>query len=157
MSIQSEIDRLAAAKQNMIQAIGNKGVDVPADARLDDFHPYIEAIRSTSSDFVVPLGSFNTSGGVIDAVINFGNYPFSGLVAVSDIFTCVASGTPGVSPKSSYWVSNVYSSNRDKPAYGLLTVKEESADSRMTWVICADGSMDDRLFTLYGLKQGGEK
>ena len=155
MSIQSEIDRLAAAKQNMIQAIGNKGVDVPADARLDDFHPYIEAIPGTSSDFVVPLGSFSTVGGVIDAHVTFGNAGYCGLVAVSDVFNCVAVGGTWNSPAYVRWVSSVYSSSPGDPDEGWLTFQLDSDGLRMTWVICPDGSLSDREFLLYGLKDRG--
>ncbi|HOM05411.1 MAG TPA: hypothetical protein PLU67_07960, partial [Candidatus Kapabacteria bacterium] len=44
MSIASEIQRLQQAKSSIKQAIENKGVAVPASARLSDFDGYIEAI-----------------------------------------------------------------------------------------------------------------
>ena len=92
MSIQSEIDRLAQAKFNIAQAIGDKGVEVPADATLDEFHSYIDNIV-TASGVGENLGSYMTNGGVIDTLVSFGNRIFSGLAAVSDAATIIAVGS----------------------------------------------------------------
>lgn len=152
MSIQSEIDRLAQAKQTIAQAIEDKGVEVPEDATLDEFHSYIGAIQLSGGVPGKCLGLFNTVGGVIDALVTFGTGWFSGLVAVSDAFTCVAVGASGQSPTYAQWVSNVYSSTVQYPANGWLTFQPESGAHRMNWVICPDGSLSDQAFTLYGLR-----
>lgn len=151
MSIQSEIDRIAQAKYYIAQAIEDKGVEVPTDARLSNLHSYIGAIQVSAGGIGENLGVFNTKGGVIDTPIGFGNRVFSGLVAVSDGFICVAAGTFGYSVASTRWVSNVYSSSHTTPAEGWLTFQPESGAYRMNWVICPDGSMSDRMFTLYGI------
>lgn len=152
MSIQSEINRLTNAKKYIAQAIGDKGVEVPADATLDELHSYIGAIPVSAGGIGESLGIFNTRGGVIDITVAFGNRGFSGLAAVSDGFTCVAVGAPGHGVSGNTWVSNVYSSSPTTPAEGWLTFQRESGNVRMTWVICPDGSMSDRSFTLYGIK-----
>lgn len=151
MSIQSEIDRLTNAKKYIAQAIGDKGVEVPADATLDELRSYIGAIPVSAGGIGESLGIFNTRGGVIDITISFANRSFSGLVAVSDAFSVVAVGTCGFSVSASHWVSNVVSSSGIEPAEGWLTFQRESGNVRMTWVICPDGSMSDRMFTLYGI------
>lgn len=152
MSIQSEIDRLAQAKFYIAQAIGDKGVEVPADATLDEFHSYIGAIPSPGSTLGERLGTYNTFGGVIDTPVSFGQRAFYGLAAVSDAYTIVAVGAHGRSVGVNHWVSNVITSSRlHDPATGWLTFKAESGAYRMTWTICPDGSISDRMFTLYGL------
>lgn len=152
MSIQSEINRLTNAKKYIAQAIGDKGVEVPADATLDELRSYIGAIPVSAGGIGESLGIFNTRGGVIDITVAFGDRGFSGLAAVSDGFTCVAVGAPGHGVSGNTWVSNVYSSSPTTPAEGWLTFQRESGNVRMTWVICPDGSMSDRSFTLYGIK-----
>lgn len=152
MSIQSEIDRLTNAKRHIAQAIGDKGVEVPLDATLDELHSYIGAIPVSTGVPGEWLGNFKTSGGIIDSLVTFGGRSFSGLVAVSDGFIGVAVGTKGYSVPNSQWVSNVYSSSPNNPASGWLNFLVESGACRMTWVICPDGSMSDRSFTLYGIK-----
>lgn len=52
MSIQSEINRLVQAKQNIIAAITSKGVTVPTDSSLDDLTALVQAIE-TGSDPVL--------------------------------------------------------------------------------------------------------
>lgn len=151
MSIQSEIDRLTNAKRHIAQAIGDKGVEVPTDAKLSNLHSYIGAIPVSAGGIGENLGVFNTRGGVIDTTVTFGNRGFSGLVAVSDAFTCVAVGDSGQSPVYAGWVSTSYSSSPGPPASGWLTFRLESGALRMTWVICPDGSMPDQMFTLYGI------
>lgn len=151
MSIQSEIDRIAQAKERIAQAIEDKGVEVPTDARLSNLHSYIGAIQVSAGGIGENLGVFNTKGGVIDTTVAFGNRGFSGLAAVSDGFTCVAVGAPGHGVSGNTWVSNVYSSSPTTPAEGWLTFQPESGTHRMNWVICPDGSMSDRMFTLYGI------
>lgn len=151
MSIQSEIDRIAQAKYYIAQAIEDKGVEVPTDARLSNLHSYIGAIQVSAGGIGENLGVFNTKGGVIDTTVAFGTRSFSGLVAVSDAFSVVAVGTRGFSVRASHWVSNVVASSGMEPAEGWLTFQAESGNVRMTWVICPDGSMPDRMFTLYGI------
>ena len=151
MSIQSEINRLTNAKTYIAQAIRDKGVEVPADATLDELHSYIGAIPVSAGGIGENLGVFNTRGGVIDAPVTFGDRVFSGLVAVGDGFTCVAVGTPAVSVVGNHWVSNVYSSSLSVPAEGWLTFQNTSGTPHMTWVISPDGSMSDQMFTLYGI------
>lgn len=151
MSIQSEIDRIAQAKYYIAQAIEDKGVEVPTDARLSNLHSYIGAIQVSAGGIGENLGVFNTKGGVIDTTVAFGTRSFSGLVAVSDGFICVAAGIFGYSVAGNRWVSNVYSSSPHPPAEGWLTFQLESGTHRMNWVICPDGSLSDRMFTLYGI------
>lgn len=151
MSIQSEINRLTNAKTYIAQAIRDKGVEVPADATLDELHSYIGAIPVSAGGIGENLGVFNTRGGVIDAPVTFGDRVFSGLVAVGDGFACVAVGTPAVSVVGNHWVSNVYSSSLSVPAEGWLTFRDTSGTPHMTWAISPDGSMSDQTFTLYGI------
>ena len=150
MSIQSEISRLADAKHSIAQAIMDKGVAVPSGTTLDEFPTYIGQIQM-GSGVGEKLGTFNTQGGVIDTPIKFGNRSFSCLVAISDSFTCAAVATPGPGVANNTWISTVYSSSAVLPAAGWLTFQRESGNARMTWVICPDGSMSDRMFTLYGI------
>lgn len=44
MSIQTELERLVGAKESMRQSIINKGVDVPEDAKIEDYPEYIAQI-----------------------------------------------------------------------------------------------------------------
>lgn len=48
MSIQSEINRLIQAKENIISAITSKGVTVPVDASMDDLTALVQAIETDS-------------------------------------------------------------------------------------------------------------
>lgn len=45
MSYQTELDRLVAAKESMRQSIINKGVNVPEDAKIEDYPEYILQIQ----------------------------------------------------------------------------------------------------------------
>ena len=49
MSVQSEIARLSNAKADIASAIAEKGVEVPADAMLDDMADLIRAIEAGGS------------------------------------------------------------------------------------------------------------
>ena len=151
MSIQSEIDRLTQAKQNIAQAIGDKGVEVPEDAALSEFHSYIGAIPIQGAGLGERLGVFNTRGGVIDTPVSFGNRTFYGLAAVSNAGTVVAVGATGYPIGSNRWVSNVCTASSREPEAGWLTFKQISGGYQMTWIICPDNSLADQPFTLYGL------
>lgn len=50
MSIQTQIDRLRAAKAALIDEIEAKGITVPANASLDDLAALVEAIHITATD-----------------------------------------------------------------------------------------------------------
>lgn len=149
MSIQSEIDRLIQAKQTIAQAIGDKGVEVPADATLDEFHSYIDNIV-TASGVGENLGSYMTNGGVIDTLVSFGNRIFSGLAAVSDAATIIAVGSINQYVGKNIWTSNSYSSSPGDPYPEYLTFKAEAGAYRMTWIISPDASLGDREFVIYG-------
>ena len=49
MSITSEISRLQTAKAELKTSIENKGVSVPASAKLDNYHQYVDAIPTGST------------------------------------------------------------------------------------------------------------
>lgn len=156
MSIQSEIDRLAQAKQTIAQAIEDKGVEVPADATLDKFHAYIGNIMAASG-IGENLGSYMTKGGVIDALVSFGDRVFSGLAAVSDVVTVMAVGSLRQYVAANFWTTNNYSSSSGDPTHDTyLKFKAEAGGCRMTWVISPDASLGDREFTIYGFGHGGD-
>ena len=46
MSIKTQLDRIKTGKESIATAIENKGVNVPADALIDDFASYISQIKS---------------------------------------------------------------------------------------------------------------
>ena len=46
MSIKTQLDRIKTSKESIATAIENKGVNVPADALIDDFASYISQIKS---------------------------------------------------------------------------------------------------------------
>lgn len=56
MSVQSQIDRIAAAKASIVAAIEGKGVTVPDGAKLDALAALIEAIQAGG----VQIGNFST-------------------------------------------------------------------------------------------------
>lgn len=180
MSIRSEIDRLMGIKADLKAAINGsgstvgdvfadyppavsngragiaaaiteKGVQTPADAPFDVLQANVRAIQLSGGGLGECLGVFHTVGGVIDELVTFGNKGFSGMVAVSDAFTCTAVGSLGVLVDINNWVSNVYSSSLTLPNDGWLTFERESGVHRMNWVISPDGSLSDQAFTLYGL------
>ncbi len=52
MSIQTQLDRLNNVKNSIKTAITDKGVDVPANAKLDKCAEYISQIESKHADTV---------------------------------------------------------------------------------------------------------
>ena len=65
MSVQGEITRLETAKAAIAEAITDKGVDVPADARLDDMAQLVAEIPvpdiSGKADKAVPSAANNVA------------------------------------------------------------------------------------------------
>lgn len=47
MAINDQIERLNTAKEEISEAIGEKGVEIPADTSLSDYPPYIRQIQSS--------------------------------------------------------------------------------------------------------------
>lgn len=58
MSIASEITRLQGVKSDILTAIGDKGVTVPAGSALDDCPGLIASIPSGGNDDVIAIGEF---------------------------------------------------------------------------------------------------
>lgn len=50
MSYQDELQRLVEAKASMRQSIINKGVDVPQNAKIEDFAEYIKQIKASEAE-----------------------------------------------------------------------------------------------------------
>ena len=73
MSVETEIERLNASKSAIAQAIRDKGVDVPEDAKLDTFAAYVAMIGATSG---IPVTS---TGNPVVAIGTIANQPFEGL------------------------------------------------------------------------------
>lgn len=57
MSISTEIERLNASKSAIAQAIRNKGVDVPEDAKIDTFAQYIATLGSLTGTAKIFTGT----------------------------------------------------------------------------------------------------
>lgn len=51
MSIQSEVERISSAKNNIINSIESKGVDVPSGTSISDLYLYIDQIKIPNSYF----------------------------------------------------------------------------------------------------------
>lgn len=52
MSIQTQIDRITNVRESIKSAIADKGVEVPANAKLDKCAEYISQIESKHADTV---------------------------------------------------------------------------------------------------------
>lgn len=79
MSVQTQLNRLNNVKKSIKTAITNKGVDVPANAKLDECAEYISQIESKHAD---------TVDGWHFAVRGDGSDPPSGTVAtISLVYT----------------------------------------------------------------------
>lgn len=50
MSIQSEIERMVSAKENLRTSIINKGVDIPQDIKIDEYSSYVDKINVSSGN-----------------------------------------------------------------------------------------------------------
>ena len=90
MSIQSEINRLVQAKQNIIAAITAKGVTVPADSSLDDRTALVQAIETGSAPV---LQSKTVTPRNIDRTV----YPDEGYDGLSSI---IVNGDPNLIPNN---------------------------------------------------------
>lgn len=64
MTIASEITRLQWAKSDTRTSIINKGVDVPASAKLDTYHNYIDLIDTGSIDGIFVPASFTIQNAI---------------------------------------------------------------------------------------------
>lgn len=73
MSVETEIERLNASKSAIAQAIRDKGVDVPEDAKLDTFADYVAMIGVTQG---IPV---TFTGNPVVATGTIANQPFEGL------------------------------------------------------------------------------
>lgn len=74
MSVGIEIERLNASKSAIAQAIRDKGVDVPDDAKIDTFADYVALIGGSQGIPVTFTGS-----NIITATDTIANQPFVGL------------------------------------------------------------------------------
>lgn len=74
MSVGTEIERLNASKNAIAQAIRDKGVDVPGDAKIDTFAEYVAMIGVTSG---IPVTFTGTD--FIAATDTIANQPFAEL------------------------------------------------------------------------------
>lgn len=59
MSIQTEINRIKSAKENIITQIKAKGVDVPSDASIEDLSALVQAIE-VNEDVTSELNTYET-------------------------------------------------------------------------------------------------
>ncbi len=50
MSVKTQIDRIAAAKQSIVASIRNKRVDVPSSVKIEGLAAYIDKITYTVRD-----------------------------------------------------------------------------------------------------------
>ena len=73
MSVETEIERLNASKSAIAQAIRDKGVDVPEDAKLDTFADYVAMIGAASG---IPV---TFTGNPVVATDTIESRPFAGL------------------------------------------------------------------------------
>lgn len=48
MSVQAQIDRIAAAKSDIVASIAGKGITVPAGTKIDGLYAYVDAIQTGS-------------------------------------------------------------------------------------------------------------
>lgn len=77
MSVYSEIVRIQAAKESMIAALGDKGVDVSTGASISDFGTYIESVEPDLQEKVLQIDLDS-----IDSSVEFDS-SYDGLSAVS--------------------------------------------------------------------------
>ena len=82
MSVRTQIDRIAAAKQAIIAAIRNKGVNVPDGVMIEDLPAYIDMITGGGSVSVTDDGNGNvTIEGLTVSDDGSGNLTISGTSA----------------------------------------------------------------------------
>ena len=78
MSVQSEIDRLNAAKTSLAAAIADQGVEVPGDAGLEDYAALVASIKTGGIPVVTTAGT----GAAYTATVNGITELYNGLTLI---------------------------------------------------------------------------
>ena len=91
MSIASEIQRLQTAKSDIKNAIEDKGVEVPANAKLDEYADYVEVISGGVNELIARTISEYTNSSV-SAIGPYAFAYYSSLRAVS-FPACISIGS----------------------------------------------------------------
>lgn len=68
MSVQSEIDRLNAAKTSLAAAIADQGVEVPGDAGLEDYAALVASIKTGGIPVVTTAGTGNAYTATVEGI-----------------------------------------------------------------------------------------
>ena len=79
MSVQSEIDRLNAAKTSLAAAIADQGVEVPGDAGLEDYAALVASIKTGGIPVVTTAGTGNAYTATVDGITEL----YNGLIQLS--------------------------------------------------------------------------
>jgi len=109
MSIASEITRLQGVKSDILQAISDKGVDVPAGSALDDCPDLIASISGGGGGSVVGRTYRTVNIGGVEWLAENLDYKFSGC-------NIGGSGTPST-PNAWYY-------NNDEATYGIDGIRK---------------------------------
>ena len=96
MSVQTQIDRLEAAKEAISTAIAGKGVTVPDGTMLDGMAALIESIVAGGNDTKIALGSITTTTSSSAPIIEHG------LGVMPNILIWVARHPTGMMGRSTY-------------------------------------------------------
>ncbi|MBC5735073.1 hypothetical protein [Lawsonibacter hominis] len=73
MSVQSEIDRLNAAKTSLAAAIADQGVEVPGDAGLEDYAALVASIKTGGIPVVTTAGTGNAYTATVEGITELYN------------------------------------------------------------------------------------
>lgn len=147
MSVQTELDRLLAAKQDLAAAIGAKGVTVPAAATLDAYPALVAAIQGG-------LGTFNGIYTSIGGILDF-NIPTSDdirvFLALYNGYVAASAIGPGtaMTTATNFWATSLITSSIQAPQTGFISFTTSGNTRHVTWTICADGSASDRDYAVY--------
>lgn len=124
MSIATEISRLQTAKSNLKTSIENKGVDVPADTKLDGYSALVDAIQTgggSASNLVHGTFTVGSTAGVTSIEI-----PYTGSGHPVMAVVVVAGGV--CNPAYSHWYDTVY-----RYAVGQWTMTKSVMSSTPTY------------------------